>query len=57
MTDERTKDEIERLAKEMAQRVMSKPPQPQVWPKKPKASGSPGDASKPKKRGRAASGS
>ena len=35
MADEPTKDEVDRLAKEMAQRVMSKPHQPQTWPKKP----------------------
>lgn len=57
MTDERTQEQIDRLAQELAQRVMSKPPQPQAWPKKPKATPAAGDASKPKKRGRAASAS
>src|SRR5438105_1054650 len=48
------KEEVERRARELAQRVMSKPPQPQAWPKKPKATKSRADAAKPSKRARAA---
>lgn len=54
MEKEPTKEEVERRAKELARRVMSTPPQPRTKPKPAKETGG---ASKPRKRGRAASGS
>jgi hypothetical protein len=56
---ELTKEELDRRAGELAQRVMSKPPQPHVWPKKAKPDAKPArsGASKPRKRERAAVGS
>jgi hypothetical protein len=54
MTEELSKEEIERKARELARRVMSTPPQPHSWPKKPKRDAKPdrSGASKPRKRGR-----
>ena len=55
MTDqELTKDEVDQRARELARRVMTTPPKPQEWPKKPKATPDRSGASKPRKRGRAA---
>jgi hypothetical protein len=51
MDKELTKEEVAARARELAQRVMAKPPQQQEWPKKPTKSRS--NASKPRKRGRA----
>lgn len=36
MEDEPTKEEVDRRARELAQRVMSKPYEPQKWPGKSK---------------------
>ncbi len=59
MEEELTKEEIDRRARELARRVMAKPPQPREWPKKPKSEATPARsvASKPRKRGQPASGS
>ena len=55
MTDsEIPTEEVERRARELARRVMSKPPQPRAKPKSSTKS-DPGDASRPRKRARAAS--
>jgi hypothetical protein len=53
--DELTPEEVDRRARELAQRVMSQPYKPQEWPKKPRPAAKPkgsGDA-KPRKRGQA----
>jgi hypothetical protein len=36
MTDELTKEEVERRARELAQRVMNRPYRKQEWPGKPR---------------------
>jgi hypothetical protein len=53
MAEELTKEEAERRAGDLAHRLMSKPPQPQEWPKKEAPKEAPARASKPRKRGRA----
>jgi hypothetical protein len=58
MTEELTKEEVERRAGELARRLMEMPPQQQVWPKKGKAAKpARSGASKPGKSGRVGAGS
>jgi hypothetical protein len=49
MAEELTKEEVERRAKELARRVMSKPYQKQEWPKTAKDRQSAGGASTSRK--------
>ncbi len=55
MEPELIPEEVDKRARELARRVMSKPPERQQWPGrgKQKATPTPSGASKPRKRGRA----
>ena len=52
MAEELTKEEVDRRAREIAQRVMAKPAKPQEWPKRGKPTKSRDGASKRGKRAR-----
>jgi len=55
MDQDLTPEELDQRAQELARRVMSRPHQPQVWPKKRKPAATPArsDPAKPKRRARA----
>jgi hypothetical protein len=52
MADDLTKDEIEQRARDLARKLMAKPPEPQEWPKKVAPKAAPLRASKPRKPAR-----